>query len=186
MPPLGCSLELLDLFSEAINAVCTPEDPFRLTNERQANIRSIEVRLLSVEQFALDITGNESGADIAEICRLAVLVYLYRVARGDDTESQVLETTLSLAYARLQGLHGTAKAWALFILGVEARTEERRQTILQALRIALQTSPIGTVPHVWEMVQRSWNYQDLQEGPVDAASYYSHVINQNPVPPCFS
>lgn len=186
MPTLGCSLELLDLFSEAIDAVHAPGERPRPQHELQATIRSIELRLLSLEQYALDSTGNESGAEVAEICRLAALVYLYRLARRDETTSQPLESALSLAYSKLRNFNSQLKAWAVFILGVEARTEDRRLIACRALRCSLGQSPAGTVPHVWEMIQRSWNYQDLQDDPVDAASYYIHVINQNPVPPCFS
>jgi hypothetical protein len=153
----------------------------------QKAIRSLEIRLKRLEQRHSGVSDDEGRqADVAEIFRLATLTYLYRLAKGDPSESVAVRETTSRAFAILDQIEYCERPWPLFIFALEARTEEQRTIIMTVLMGSLRRQPLGAMALANRMIHDAWVQRDLHETEMDPLVLYGLLISGNRVPPCFT
>ncbi|KIH88729.1 hypothetical protein SPBR_06991 [Sporothrix brasiliensis 5110] len=180
-PSLGCSLELLEILCQIVDAVLDPATPGYHSPEHLRALRQAEIRLDSVVQHVstvslidpldADITPpflreppqyQETESRLYAVC---VKLYLQRLGRGVDKRADVVQDLLAEGYALLAQLGHCKRPWLLFVLGVEARDEDERRAILASIEAA--SAHLGGLPppqnlvHVRRLVQAAWTHQDL-------------------------
>ncbi|EHK18365.1 uncharacterized protein TRIVIDRAFT_77131 [Trichoderma virens Gv29-8] len=191
VPILGCSLELLDLLCQAIDAVYEPGDPDYQSESHLKLIRSLEIRLKYLQQrqstvAPLDGPEMRQEAIVAELYRLAAIIYLLRMAKGEPENSKAVAHVVDQAYELLQQLVYCERPWPLFVVALEARTEEHRMRMLKVLEKSLERRPLGPMTLVNRMIPDAWTQQDLRESSIDAFTLYGMIISRHRVPPCFT
>ncbi|KAH6645304.1 fungal-specific transcription factor domain-containing protein [Truncatella angustata] len=191
VPILGCSLELLDLVCQAVDAVFDRDDPRHLSKAHIETIRSLEIRTRNAEQRHTSVSETallelSYAANIAELYRLATLVYLCRVGRGAPHDSQGVQELVKESFTLLDRIKFCERPWPLFVIALEARTEESRQTVLTVLEESLRRRPLGSVYLTSRMIRDAWVQQDLRDGDIDPLILYNLVVSRNRVPPSFA
>lgn len=187
---LGCSLDMMYLICQAVDAVLDRDDPDHHSETHLQTIRSLELRLQRLGQqhsATLDVDPHAMAinTDIAELYRLATLVYLCRVARADPRDSKTVSECLTQAFAILAGMTSCDRPWPFFVLALEASTDEHRKTVLAVLEGSLGKRKQGNMALTGRMIRDAWVQQDLRTTDVDPLELYDHVISRNRVPPAF-
>ncbi|KAK5996189.1 hypothetical protein PT974_04617 [Cladobotryum mycophilum] len=188
---LGCSLELLDLLCQIINVVGERHDPSYRAESHKKNIVSLEMRLESIDQrhagvSALDLNATIHEVKMAELFRLAALLYLLRAAKGEPKSSEAVIRTAENSFDLLGEVEYYERPWPLFVIALEAHTDDQRIIISRVLKHSLQRRPLGTMALVKRMIHDAWIQQDLHDGDMDILTLYGQIISKNRVPPCFA
>lgn len=198
VPLAGCSQELLDLLCQVIDETYESDDPFFRSESHLRKLRSLEFRLRGLEQRVSGISNIDDGnvgstehkQQVAKLFQLATLIYLLRVAKGDDRASLAVVEVLNEAFSTMDLLQKSSfceRPWPLFVIGLEAATEEERRDVLNMIGKALDWQPLGAMALVKRMVQDAWVLQDLHQNAGRCQSeYYGEIISRNRVPPCFT
>ncbi|KAI5456939.1 fungal-specific transcription factor domain-containing protein [Mariannaea sp. PMI_226] len=191
VPTLGCSLELLDILCHLIDAVLEDSDPDYQSMDHMKRLRSFELRLQSLEQRHTGALGDNivkmtHQILIADLFSLATLTYLYRLAAGEPADCEKVARTLGKAFSVLRQLEYCERPWPLFVLALEARTDEQRAIILRVLQGSLERKPLGTMALVNRMIHDAWVQQDLSDVEMNPRGLYNSIISRNRVPPCFT
>ncbi|EGR47030.1 uncharacterized protein TRIREDRAFT_109410 [Trichoderma reesei QM6a] len=191
VPILGCSLELLDLLCQTIDAVYEPDDPNLQSESHLKQIRSLEIRLKSLQQrqssiSPLNTPDSNQETTVAELYRLAAIIYLLRMAKGEPDNAKSVLQVVDQAYETLNRLEYCERPWPLFVVALEARSEEHRRDMLRVLGKSLEKRPLGPMALVNRMIPDAWTQQDLREAAVDPFTLYGMIISRHRVPPCFT
>ncbi|KFX91311.1 hypothetical protein V490_05979 [Pseudogymnoascus sp. VKM F-3557] len=191
VPILGCSLELMDLICQVIDVVLDHDNVGYQSESQIAIIKSLEIRLQNLEQRHSGISDTDSGeaahqVRVAELFRLAALIYLLRLAKGESVGHKAYNLAVASAFDVMGQCAFCERPWPMFIIGLEARTDRQRSVILTVFKASLQRQPHGTMSLADRMVRDAWAQQDLSGDEIDQLVLYSRVINRNHVPPCFT
>ncbi|TAQ87809.1 hypothetical protein B7494_g3898 [Chlorociboria aeruginascens] len=175
---LGCSLEFLDILSLTCSAVLPRSHPNFLSREHKQQLDSLELRLISIPRhndFATTTPREQKRTDlVAELYRLAGLVYLHRAGRRSRVGFQPTESVLRNAFSIIKQLEYCESVWPLFIIGCEARSDEQRLLIHQNFSKALKRRDTDNIRSIRKMVEASWIQDDLCE---DEETDYQLKIN---------
>lgn len=187
---LGCSQELLVLLCQVVDAVLDRQDPVYGSEDHLKMIRSLEIRLETLEQQyrgPSDVTPERVDQDMltAELYRLALLLYLYRVVQGDSKDSPKVADVLGKALEILARIQYMERSWPLFVIGLEAHTDAQRATVLSVLAESLPRQKLGTMGAVDRMINSAWVLQDLKADGLDPLDTYRRVMGLNHAPLCF-
>ncbi|KAL7785832.1 fungal-specific transcription factor domain-containing protein [Trichoderma ceciliae] len=191
VPILGCSLELLDLLCQVIDAVYEPGDPEYQSELHLKTVRSLEIRLKYLDQrqstvAPLDDYEATQETKVAELFRLAAIIYLLRMAKGEAENSKCVVQAIDEASVVLGQLEYCERPWPLFIIALEARTEDHRMNMLRVLEKSMERRPLGPMTLVNRMIPDAWTQQDLRGSSMDPFSLYGMIISRHRVPPCFT
>lgn len=191
VPILGCSLELLDLLCQVVDNVYEPGHPNHLSESHLKTVRSLEIRLKHLEQRQAAVLPSDTmqvtqETQIAELFRLAAIIYLLRMAKGESETSKCLASAMDQALHILNEIEYCDRPWPLFIIGLESRTEEQRSRMVQVLESSVKRRPLGSMTLVKRMVPDAWTQQDLRELPMEPFTLYDMIIGRNRVTPCFT
>lgn len=188
---LGCSLDMMYIICETVDTVLERDDPDYHSDAHLQSIRSIELHVQRLSQrhnMPQDEHSEETAMvlDVAELYRLAALIYLYRVARADSRDSKAVSDSLSKAFTILARIKSCDRPWPLFVLGLEARNDEHRKiilTILDGSTTAKRKS--GNMALTTRMIRDAWICQDLSTTEIDPLKLYGFVISRNRMPASF-
>ncbi|KAL7947567.1 fungal-specific transcription factor domain-containing protein [Trichoderma barbatum] len=191
VPLLGCSLELLDILCQVIDAIYDRDDLHYQSESHMSTLKSLEIRLRILEQrhsgvLRLDTDEGVHESKIAELFRLATLTYLFRLANREPGDSEAVAKTVRSAFDILSTVKYCERPWPLFVIALEARTEQQRTIVSTVLKGSLQKQPLGTMALVNRMIHDAWIQQDLHEDEMDPLVLYGRIISRNNAPPCFT
>ncbi|KAF2730490.1 hypothetical protein EJ04DRAFT_579818 [Polyplosphaeria fusca] len=192
VPTIGCSLEVLSAISAILD---TALDYFQPPSESLSNtFDKLERRLKFARQdLRINLLEDASSPheyqrvkDIAELYRLAGLVYLHRAGRGTATTSYALQTIIDEAFAIMQRLDTCNRTFPLFIISCEARTEAQRAVILGVVQRNAARPLSANTTRVWGFVERFWAQDDLDtEQEVDYAAKITAALSRTNSLPAF-
>lgn len=154
-------------------------------------IRSLEIRLKYLDQRQAMVSPTDDKeatqeAKVAELFRLATIIYLLRMAKGEADSSKCVLHAVDQAYTLLDTIEYCERPWPLFVVALEARTEEHRMRMLTVLRNSLERRPLGPMTLVNRMIPDAWTQQDLRESAMEPFVLYEMIISRHRVPPCFT
>jgi hypothetical protein len=130
---------------------------------------------------------GERTRKLAELFRLAAYIYLERLGKAVSPDNRLFKDLVDQAFRLLWDLGDCDRPWPLFVIALEARTDEERKLVLTVIGNALRRRPLGNLTITKRMIQAAWVHQDLQEGAgVDALLVYNRVVSANRVPPSFT
>lgn len=192
LPSLGCSLELLDVVCQIVEVVLDRDDPHFRSDQHLAAIRTLELRLERLEQRVSAVTEDvdcdtRATKKLAELFRLAAYIYLERLAKGSESQETKVRCLLDDAFGLLRELKVCERPWPLFIIALEARTDEERVLILSVLEQSLIQRPMGNLTITQRLIHAAWIQQDLHAtSAIDPLLVYDTVVSGNRVPPSFT
>jgi hypothetical protein len=188
-------LELLDLLCQVIDAIRDRQSPDYKSASHLKLLKSLEIRLQGLEQHHSGISSSEPDEakdekhqrQVAELYRLATLIYLLRIAKDDGRDAPGVTDAIDKAYRIIKQVDYCERPWPLFVIGLDANTEEQRLAVLTVIDRALDLQPLGPMALANRMIRDAWVQQDLCEsGQMDYLPLYGRVISRNRVPPCFT
>ncbi|KAH8816907.1 fungal-specific transcription factor domain-containing protein [Xylogone sp. PMI_703] len=170
---LGCSLEFLDILSSIRSAVLPKENPHFLSEKHRRELASIELQLRSIRQDSETSTSDSPKVQsrieqVAELYRLAGLVYLHRAAQRTRVGFPPTEGFVQKAFSIIEVLGYCEALWPLFIIGCEARSDEQRMKILEVFSATQQMRDTGNIRSTKKMIEAAWIQHDLCEEGEDA------------------
>lgn len=187
----GCSLELLDILHEIFDNVFDRDSEQHKSLEHNARLETLEQRLHRLSRDEQSDVSNLDGsssydAQIAEIYRLAALLYLQRVARNSPRDTPHVIKLVAEAYKALEVMARCDRPWPLFVIALEASTEDERRLVLATIETLLKRKPLRKFMMLRIMIQQAWSQNDLAKtNKLDALLLYQSVINAQRVPPMF-
>jgi hypothetical protein len=152
-------------------------------------MRSLELQLEALDQRQSGIEDDNADiwkhrANVAELFRLAALIYIRRVARGESAEAT--SGLVIDAFTVLKRLEYVERPWPLFVVGLEAGTEEQRVAFLAVMEPSVRRQPLGSIPFVRDMVTDGWIVEDLNGSSIDRTELYDMLLGRSRVPVCFT
>jgi hypothetical protein len=102
------------------------------------------------------------SAATLELYQLAALLYLERVSRNFSGASDMTSSLTESAFTILKQLDSCNVPLPLFILGLEARTDEQRIIVLGLIERTRKTSLSKSLENVHSMLQAAWTQDDLE------------------------
>lgn len=192
---LGCSPEVLDFLSEAMDLVKNRDDPSYLSIKRLRAINELELRLKGIDDLrdcfdvgAEDITISKVSESMNDrLFQYALIIYVDRVVKGAFMSSSTSQSAAAKAFVLLEKIRLYDRPFPLFILSIQAETDEQRLLILSTIHRTMEARPMNNLGPTEEMIKKLWAQQDLQGlEQADALFLLNAVISANSMPPTFT
>ncbi|KAI9742119.1 MAG: hypothetical protein M1834_000509 [Cirrosporium novae-zelandiae] len=184
----GCSLEILDIISQVVDIVLDPANPSYFSDTHERTMKSLELRLINVRQVMEVHDGEQQtrSEKIAELYRIATLVYLKRAAQKHPSSSCEVRELIDNAMMLLSQLETCERPFPLFVIGCEARDDIQRSQIIDILSKTQQQRKVGNLISVQEMIEVAWIQDDLHtEQELDFTSKLTVAMSTNAILPTF-
>ncbi|EXJ90069.1 hypothetical protein A1O3_03137 [Capronia epimyces CBS 606.96] len=167
--------EVLGLLGEVCDTILHPWDPQYHSLEYQEYLDGLESRLTNVTLTGpAETTADEDLTPVLKLFRLAALIYLEHTSRNFSGQSTKLETWIDDAFSIFAGIGTCRHPFPLFIVGCEARTDDRRRVILDLISKTQQDPQVRSFKEVGALVQAVWVQDDLE---VDGHVEYMRKVN---------
>jgi Fungal specific transcription factor domain len=133
----------------------------------------LEMRLIHVKQQVEHADEPEmskkpcrdvSISKIAELYRLAGLIYLYRAGKRCKSNNSNLKLLVESGFKIAAGLDACPRAFPVVILGCEAHCDSDRLIILDLLRRTQGCRKIGDISGAQKLIEAWWAQDDLFAG----------------------
>ena len=135
--------------------------------EQTEALDKLENQLLSLRQYlvvrgSLDSRLDESAVlKVAELYRLAALIYIERACRRHIRSSAKVAHLAQKAFNILEEVQLCTTAWPLFIVGCEAETDSQRSLTLQILENSADYRKSDNILWTKKLVEGIWKQDDL-------------------------
>ncbi|KAM0470709.1 hypothetical protein ACHAPE_003048 [Trichoderma viride] len=192
---LGCSPEVLDFLSEAMDLVKNRDDPNYLSINRLHAIHDLELRLKDIDNLRDCFDVGEEDITISKVSesmndklfQFALVIYVDRVVKGAFMSSTTARNAATKAFALLERIRLYDRPFPLFLLSIQAETDEQRLLILSTINRTMEARPMNNLGPTEEMIKKFWAQQDL-EGPeqADALFILNAVMSASSMPPTFT
>ena len=192
MSTAGCSAEILETISKVCDNVLNFNDPRFNSVEHVEALDRLERRLKYATQHTEGndpqrIRQGESAVRIAELYRLAGLIYLYRGAQRLPSSASRLKSVVDAGFATAAQLEICDRAFPIFILGCEARCDEERLLILNLIRRTQESGTVGNIARARQLIEAAWTQDDLDtENKLDYTKKLEAVISMSIELPSFA
>jgi hypothetical protein len=161
-----------------------PDDPHFLDSEHIRTLVRIEGEMKSLKQIfptechVEPAPRKEMIELMAELYRLAALIYLERVGRGSSRFSPAVKTYLDNAFTILTQLDICERPFPLFIVGCEARSDSHRKQVLNVIQRTKKFRKCGNLMSTKSLIQAAWIQEDLhRETEMSCYTKYSAVVS---------
>lgn len=192
LPTLGCSLEVLTAISTLINTVIvmeTDDDPHTETLdriERRLKYAQQEVQIEDLDDTTL-AEATRQIRSIAELYRLAGLIYLYRAGRKTSPSNSKLQSFVEAAFRILGAMQTCERTFPLFVVGCEARTDVQRAIVLQLLSTTQTRFTPSNILRVHNYIERFWAADELDfNQEIDYAEKVTAILSSSGALPAFA
>ncbi|KAL7815022.1 fungal-specific transcription factor domain-containing protein [Trichoderma aethiopicum] len=192
---LGCSPQVLDFLSEAMDLVKSRDDPNYLSLKRLRAINELELRLKNIDDLRDCFDVEKEGLTISKATEImndrlfqyALIIYVDRVVKGAFMSSSAAQSAAAKAFTLLEQIRLYDRPFPLFILSIQAETDEQRLLIMTTIQRTMEARPMNNLGPTEEMIKKLWAQQDLQ-GPeqADALFLLNAVISASSMPPTFT
>ncbi|UKZ52978.1 hypothetical protein TrVGV298_006764 [Trichoderma virens] len=193
---LGCSLELLEFLSKAIDLIKDRDDPLYLSKghshaiyDLEGKIRDIGQQLCSgIDREDYHVVGSRKRyLTIARMYQLAVLIYLDRVVRGSFADSRLSRASAEEVLRLLSDLGLCERPFIMIMLALQTESDSDRLVVLSTLKNAIHERPLSNLTSTEHIIRRIWAQQDLYgSGQADALKILNTIISSNDIPPSFT
>ncbi|CAI6341806.1 unnamed protein product [Periconia digitata] len=164
VPTLGCSLEVWHAISTLMHILLNSMDDDE--GPPPEALSKVERRLKYAKQVIKveELDKIQQTLDIAELWRLAGLIYLHRAGYNATTASASLQALTESASAVLTRLYTCERTFPLFIVACEARTDVQRATVLSLIDVTRSFYTPTNITRVHRFIERFWALDDLDVG----------------------
>jgi hypothetical protein len=188
-----CSSDLLPLLTEVFENVVQPSNPRYFDPDYREYLSDLEGRLLvlgapvrPLPSEIADLTANGRNCFI-ELYRLAALIYLERASNNFSGQSDKIDEWTKTALDFFEAKQALKHVFPLFIVGFEARTDEQRIIVLDAVDRTVQRTRSRSMELLHVILQTAWNQDDLGGGMnLDYVTRMDAVLSSCPKVPSFA
>ena len=132
-------------------------------------------------------TQEQNLRGIAELYRLAGLIYLHRAAKKTPISHSGVTKFVKNAFEILERLDTCERGFPLFIIACEARTDTQRGEILRILANTQKVLKVGNIIRIQRLVERLWTQDDLDsENQLDYSLKVTAILSTSGALPAFS
>jgi hypothetical protein len=192
---IGCSPQILGAICNLCSYYMDPKDDRFDAAHYHEELDRIERLLVYCKQDEGDehdfqdtssVPATESRR-VAELYRLAGLVYLYRQARGLSATSPRVRKVLSTAMAIMEVMQGCSRPFPVAILGAEARSDEDRLVVLSLIRRTQAMFNAGSIHRAQKFIEACWAQEDLRgDQELDYRKKLDTIISSSQFLPTFA
>ncbi|PVI01305.1 hypothetical protein DM02DRAFT_727946 [Periconia macrospinosa] len=168
IPTLGCSLEVWGAIASSLNTVIHTmdgnDDQTEVLNKLERRLKHAQQVIKVEELYEYDPGSMEKAQQthsIAELYRLAGLIYLYRVGYSATATHSSLQAAKTSAFVILERLYTCERTFPLFIVGCEARTDNQRATILRLINNTRAQFTPTLITRIHNYLERFWAADEL-------------------------
>lgn len=162
METVGCSAQVLELIARASNLAIEKAAVCRQYPQYREALNIVERDLKHAKQKLATSTKSPDTESIAELYRIAGLIYLYRAGRRLSSDDSQVSKLVRIGLDIAAGLQACPRAFPVFILGCEAHSDEERLMILGLLRRTQAGGKIASIAGMQQFVEASWAQDDLR------------------------
>lgn len=159
-------------------------------------LNRLERRLTHVKQHVDQEDGTDTPGQpcrddsipkIAELYRLAGLIYLYRAGKGFPSNKFNVKLLVEAGLEIAASLDTCARAFPVVILGCEARCDSDRLVILDLLRRTQGHRKIGDIAGAQILIEAWWAQDDLHaEEEFDYVRQFDAIMSLSKYRPSFA
>ena len=132
-------------------------------------------------------TQEQNLRGIAELYRLAGLIYLHRAAKKTPISHSGVTKFVKDAFEILERLKTCERGFPLFIVACEAQTDTQRGEILRILANTQKVLKVGNIIRIQRLVERLWAQDDLDsENQLDYSLKITAILSTSGALPAFS
>ncbi len=194
MSTVGCSVEVL----EAIASICdyvysTRHDLQGDALEHPQSVDFLERQLMYAKQYVFQedelerSPQGESARKVAELYRLAGLIYLYRACKRLPSTSPKVQAAVDAGFDILASLKTCDRAFPLAIIGCEAGRDQDRLMIMDLLRRTRECRKLGNFGMTQQFIEASWAQDDLCfDEELNYGQKFDAIMSVNKQLPCFT
>ncbi|KAI8634245.1 hypothetical protein F5Y19DRAFT_487713 [Xylariaceae sp. FL1651] len=184
---------VLRLLGDVIDTLWEYQHSETSAEDLQTGLQDLELKLSNIPESPIvpSSTAENAGTSMAtltELYRMAVLIYLARVAESKFGEPRDLGPQLDRAFAQLEHVHTCERLFPIFILGCEAQTDERRMAIFDILRRTEEQTHVRSLECMLRGLTSVWIQDDLnadQDLMLDYINKMNVVISASATLPTF-
>lgn len=159
---MGCSAEVLELIARASSLAIGNAAVCRQYPQYREALNIVERDLEHAKQKLANPTESPGTENIAELYRIAGLIYLYRAGRCVSSDNSQVRSMVRIGLDLAAELQTCPRAFPIFILGCEAHSDEERLVILDFLRRTQARRKIVSIAGVQQFIEASWAQDDLR------------------------
>lgn len=123
----------------------------------------MQVPVLESEIQDPRVEGGSCIVSGIELCQLAALVYIERVAGSFLEDESRTNQSIERAFSIFVRLEACERMFPLLIFACEARNDDQRITILDLIARTQKNSPVRSLDLIKSMIQSIWVQDDLAD-----------------------
>jgi len=190
---LGCSAEVLSSIAKTCDHVLDHGDPIINSLEHSEALNRLERRLVNAKQYIGSkdepekSSQHKSARQVAELYRLAGLIYLYRAGKKLSSNDSKVKKAVDAGLDIAAGLKICSRAFPLVIIGCEARCDKDRLAILDTFRRTQNFRKTGNLIWAQRLIEASWAQDDLHtEEELDYVQKLNAIMSMSRYLPSFA
>lgn len=182
------SHDLLGVLYQVVTTIKRPTDPGYFSSDYAASLERLEAKIKSMPQDSANVamTPTEGTDDSfgVEMYQVAALIYLERASRNFSGQSEKIQRLVERGFYVLGIVDKCIAALPLFIIGLEARTDEQRLLMLRLIERASSVSKLRSLETAGRLVKAAWIQDDLEtENEVDYVMKLDTIITKHSIIP---
>jgi hypothetical protein len=166
------------------NNIVKPSNPQYHSEEYRKYLMELESRidnaLYDPRLVSIVFINNKKTrrGNILDLFRLAVLIYFDRVSNHFSGRSLKIDGWINSAFGIISELQVCKQQFPLLVLGCEARTDEQRIIIMDAIYATAKATYSRSIHILLALLQSIWNQDDLQtECEIDYGVKLKVIVN---------
>lgn len=182
----------MEAIAKTCDHVLNRDDPALNSSEHIEALDRLERRLIHAKQHItqqdnMEPSRLDEAIKVAELYRLAALVYLYRAGKRYPSTNSKVRAVTETGLRIVGRLRTCGRAFPLVIIGCQARCDEDRLAILGIFRRTLSCREISTEVGTQRFIEASWGQDDLHTGEeLDYVEKLNAIMNLGKCRPCFA
>ncbi|KAI0197906.1 fungal-specific transcription factor domain-containing protein [Astrocystis sublimbata] len=176
-PPAIAAVKLLSELCDAVSAYPVSTDSAEMTNEHISFLKILDWKIRNISFDEMTQGDTDNARMNAEVYKLAMLVYLNRASNDALAQAAMTQSYVDQGFALFARISSCQHQFPLFVLGLEARTDEQRVIILELISRTGRTDASRSLEQVRILMQASWAQEDLANGNISYLANLSYVFS---------
>ena len=152
---------ILNLLSEIYDKLLDLWDPRSHSNGYHNRLKALEDRIGSLPILPVSTSFGADDAVAIEVYKMAARIYFVRALQSSWKLSTKLDSLLDNVFTGPLPAHACGHFFPVFVLACEARTDERRTTIVGLIDRTERSAQIRGIEALRHRIQSIWVQQDL-------------------------
>jgi hypothetical protein len=149
------------LLSEIYDTLLDPWDPRSHNEEYHNRLKALEDRIGSLPIMPVSTSSGADDAVAVQVYQMATRIYFVRASQSSWKLSTEIDSLIDNVFAGPLPAHACGHFFPVFVLACEARTDERRTSILNLIDRTERSVQIRSIEGLRRTIQSIWVQQDL-------------------------